>query len=169
MIVQTERLILRPFIEQDIDALFLMNSIPEMLKYIPIAPLTTREQAADIYHNVIQADYQQHGFGRWAVEHKADNCVIGFCGPKFLPEFNEVEIGYRYFPQYWGQGIGVEAANAAITQFIDLGIDQFIALILEGNLGSEGVAKRIGMHWREETNYHEHKVNIYAKKLIMPS
>ena len=165
MIIQTERLLLRPFNEQDVDALYLMNSNPAMLKYIPFAPFTDREQARALFHNVILQDYQQRGFGRWAVEHKADNRVIGFCGPKFIPEFNEVEIGYRYFPQYWGKGIGTEAAEAALSVFPQFGIKQTIALILEGNLGSETVAKRVGMYWREHSEFMGHKINVYAKIL----
>lgn len=165
MITQTERLIIRPFTEQDIEALYLMNSNPAMLKYIPTAAFTSHEQAEVLFHNVIQADYQQHGFGRWAVEHKADNKVIGFCGPKFIPEFNEVEIGYRYFPEYWGMGIGSEAAQAALKVFPQFGIDKTIALILEGNVASEAVAKRIGMSWREYSEFMGHRVNIYARTL----
>lgn len=165
MITQTERLIIRPFTAQDIDALYLMNSNSAMLKYIPTDPFTDREQAGVLFHNVILEDYLQRGFGRWAVEHKADKKVIGFCGPKFIPEFNEVELGYRYFPEYWGMGIGSEAAQAALEMFPQFGIDKAIALILEGNLGSEGVAKRVGMHWREQNEFMGHRINIYAKVL----
>lgn len=165
MITQTERLIIRPFTAQDIDALYLMNSNSAMLKYIPTDPFTDREQAEVLFHNVILEDYLQRGFGRWAVEHKADKKVIGFCGPKFIPEFNEVELGYRYFPEYWGMGIGSEAAQAALEMFPQFGIDKAIALILEGNLGSEGVAKRVGMHWREQNEFMGHRINIYAKVL----
>ncbi|MGL5360867.1 MAG: GNAT family N-acetyltransferase [Shewanella sp.] len=165
MITQTERLIIRPFTEQDCEALFLMNSHPAMLQYIPVAAFTSREQAAELFHKVIQVDYQQHGFGRWAVEHKMDQRVIGFCGPKFIPEMQEVELGYRYFPQYWGQGIGTEAARAALAEFTRFGIDKAIALILEGNIGSQRVAERVGMHWREQTDFMGHKVNVYAKVL----
>ncbi|WP_198780206.1 GNAT family N-acetyltransferase [Shewanella putrefaciens] len=165
MITQTERLIIRPFTAQDIDALYLMNSNSAMLKYIPTDPFTDREQADALFHNVILEDYLQRGFGRWAVEHKADKKVIGFCGPKFIPEFNEVELGYRYFPEYWGMGIGSEAAQAALEMFPQFGIDKAIALILEGNLGSEGVAKRVGMHWREQNEFMGHRINIYAKVL----
>ncbi|QYJ80194.1 GNAT family N-acetyltransferase [Shewanella acanthi] len=165
MITQTERLILRPFCEEDVDALFMMNSIPEMLTYIPMAPLTSTEQAMEIFHQVIQQDYKQHGFGRWAVVHKADDKVIGFCGPKFIPEYNEVEIGYRYFPEYWRQGIATEAAEAALKAFPKFGINKTIALILEGNIGSEMVAKRVGMQWREQNEFMGHRVNVYAKHL----
>ncbi|MCL1142648.1 GNAT family N-acetyltransferase [Shewanella gaetbuli] len=166
MITETDRLILRPFTAADIQALFLMNSIPEMLKYIiPSTPLTDLSQAADIYHNVIKADYTKHGFGRWAVHHKADNKVIGFCGPKFLPEYNKVELGYRYFPQYWGKGIGYEAAQAAVDTFDQFNIELFIALIIDGNLGSEKVAKKVGMTLFDQDEYQGHKVHVYQRIL----
>lgn len=165
IITETNRLILRPFTEPDIPALFLMNSVPEMLTYIPMEPFTHEAQAADIYHNVILADYAKHGFGRWAVHHKDDNKVIGFCGPKYLPEFNKVELGYRYFPEYWGQGIGYEAAQAAVDTFQPkFNIDLFIALILHGNQGSEGVAKKVGMSLFEQSEYLGHKVHVYQRE-----
>lgn len=163
IIAETERLILRPFRHGDIRAIFLLNSIPEILTYIPTALFTNIEQAESLLVDVIYDDYEQRGFGRWAVEHKADKRVIGFCGPKYLTEFNEVELGYRYLPEYWRQGIGVEAANAALTEMSKYGINEAIALILEGNVGSEAVAKRVGMQWREINSYMGHKVNVYHK------
>jgi ribosomal-protein-alanine N-acetyltransferase len=92
-IIETERLILRPFVQEDVASLFLLNSITEILTYIPGEPFTQLEQAQQIFDDVIQKNYQEHGFGRWAVHHKADNKVIGFCGPKYLPEFDKVELG----------------------------------------------------------------------------
>ncbi|MGI2260331.1 GNAT family N-acetyltransferase [Shewanella sp. GXUN23E] len=146
MITTTDRLILRHFDERDVDALFLMNSNPKVLTYIPQQPLTDRAQAEKVLHEVIFEDYRTHGFGRWAVELKESGKVIGFCGPKYLPEFDKVELGYRYMPQYWGQGLGTEAARAAIAEFKPrLQLDEAIALILDGNLASMGVARQIGM------------------------
>ncbi|UJF23519.1 GNAT family N-acetyltransferase [Shewanella sp. OMA3-2] len=162
MIVETERLVLRPFTANDVHSLFLLNSLPDILTYIPMDPFTEESQAADIFENVIKADYQQHGFGRWAVHHKVDNRVIGFCGPKYLPEFDKVELGYRYFPEYWGKGIGYEAAQAALNTFKPLhGIELAIALILHGNVGSEAVARKVGMSVFEQSEYCGHKVHVY--------
>ncbi|WP_372871362.1 GNAT family N-acetyltransferase [Shewanella sp.] len=166
IITTTDRLILRHFNEGDIEAIFLMNSIPEVLTYIPQKPLTDLTQAEKVLHEVIFADYQSRGFGRWAVEHKASGKVIGFCGPKFLPEYDKVELGYRYLPQYWGQGIGSEAARAAIAEFKPrLGIDEAIALILDGNLGSMGVARQIGMEPLRRDKFMEHDVTVFHKWL----
>ncbi|ABL99639.1 GNAT family N-acetyltransferase [Shewanella amazonensis] len=166
IITTTDRLILRHFNEGDIEALFLMNSIPEILTYIPIEPFTDMAQAEKLLHEVIFEDYRSRGFGRWAVEHKASGKVIGFCGPKFIPEYDKVELGYRYLPEYWGQGIGSEAASAAIAEFKPrLGIDEAIALILDGNFGSMGVARHIGMEPQQRDKFMEHDVTVFHKWL----
>lgn len=166
IITTTDRLILRHFTEDDVDALFLMNSVPEVLTYIPMAPMTERAQAEKLLHEVIFEDYRRRGFGRWAVEHKASGKVIGFCGPKYLPEFDKVELGYRYLPEYWGQGIGSEAARAAINEFKPrLGIDETIALILDGNLGSMGVARHVGMEVLRRDTFMERDITIFHKWL----
>ncbi|WP_144214151.1 GNAT family N-acetyltransferase [Shewanella donghaensis] len=166
MITETPRLILRPFVEEDAEAIFLMNSIPEILTYIPQDPLNSIQEAKDVFHNIINATYKEFGFGRWAVHHKEDNKVIGFCGPKYIPEYDKVEIGYRYLPEYWGKGIGYEAAQAAVNilkpQF---DIELVIALILHGNVGSEAIAKKLGMSIHEENEYNGAKVHVYQMAL----
>ncbi|QLE85880.1 MULTISPECIES: GNAT family N-acetyltransferase [Shewanella] len=164
-IAETERLIIRQFTEDDIPALYDMNRDPKILTYIPTPAMTDIRQARVLFNEVLLPDYASRGYTRWAVEHKADKRVIGFCGPKFIEEFNEVELGYRYFPKYWGQGIGVEAANAALDQFGRFGITQTIALILNGNDASEKVAQKVGMHFRENSTFMGHGVKVYFKQL----
>ncbi len=83
MITESPRLILRQFRDGDQQALFAMNSTPEVLRYIPGEPLKDIEEAAQVLEKVILADYRKYGYGCWAVEHKADGKVIGFCGPKW--------------------------------------------------------------------------------------
>jgi [ribosomal protein S5]-alanine N-acetyltransferase len=149
-----------------VPSLFLLNSIPEILTYIPTAAFTEMDQAQAIFDEVLQKEYRERGFGRWAVHHKDDDKVIGFCGPKYLPEFNKVELGYRYLPEYWGKGIGYEAAQATLDTFKPLhGIEEAIALILHGNLGSEAIAQKVGMALFAEDEYFGHKVHVYQTAL----
>jgi [ribosomal protein S5]-alanine N-acetyltransferase len=166
IIAQTERLIIRPFTQEDVPSLFLLNSIPEILTYIPTEAFTDIAQAQAIFDEVLQQEYRERGYGRWAVHHKLDDKVIGFCGPKYLPEFDKVELGYRYLPEYWGKGIGYEAARATLDTFKPLhGIEEAIALILHGNLGSEAVAKKVGMSLFAEDEYFGRKVHVYQTPL----
>jgi [ribosomal protein S5]-alanine N-acetyltransferase len=166
IIAETERLIIRPFTQEDVPSLFLLNSIPEILTYIPTEAFTDIAQAQAIFDEVLQQEYRERGYGRWAVHHKLDDKVIGFCGPKYLPEFDKVELGYRYLPEYWGKGIGYEAARATLDTFKPLhGIEEAIALILHGNLGSEAVAKKVGMSLFAEDEYFGRKVHVYQTPL----
>ena len=91
--------------------------------------------------------------------------MIGFCGPTFVQEFNEVELGYRYLPEYWGTGIGFEAANAALSVIPNFDVDHVIALILLGNRGSEALARKVGMTERGRDSFMGHKVNVFEKQL----
>ncbi|AQS36787.1 acetyltransferase, ribosomal protein N-acetylase [Shewanella psychrophila] len=165
IIAETDRLILRQFQARDIHSIFLLNSIPEILTYIPGEPMSSIKQAEEIFADVIVANYEEFGYGRWAVEHKADKKVIGFCGPKYIAEFDEVELGYRYLPEYWGKGYGSEAGKSALDLFTSFGVDEAIALILLGNKGSENLAKKLGMEHRNRDSFMGHKVNVFHKHL----
>ncbi|ABV37859.1 GCN5-related N-acetyltransferase [Shewanella sediminis HAW-EB3] len=165
IIAETDRLVLRQFNDQDTHAIYLLNSIPEILTYIPGEPMSSVSQAEQILNEVILPSYEELGYCRWAVEHKADKKVIGFCGPKFVTEFNEVELGYRYLPEYWGKGIGFEAGSKALEAFPQFGINEAIALILLGNRGSEALARKVGMIERGRDSYMGHKVTVFHKQL----
>ena len=162
IVATTDRLILRHFTDNDVAALYEMNRDPQILEYIPAAPFQQLSDAERVLQDVIYADYQQYGYGRWAVEFKASGQVIGFCGPKYLPEFGRVELGYRYFPQYWGLGIGYEAASAALPLFKErCGVDEAIALILPGNRASVALANKLGMQILSRGKFLGHEVDLF--------
>ncbi len=166
MIVETERLIIRQFDEQDIDALYEMNRDPKILTYIPTEPFTDISQAQALYFDVVLPNYEKYGYGRWAIYHKKDAQVIGFCGPKYIDEMDEVEIGYRLLPKYWGAGIATEAFQSIIPVLHKYGINEVVSLILFGNEASESVAKKSGLIFREQSRFMNCDINIYHRNLI---
>ena len=92
------------------------------------------------------ADYKKYGYGRFAVELKETGEVIGFCGIKYLPEIDLPEVGFRYMKEYWGRGIGTEAAEVCVGfARDDLKIKKLIALIIPENIASIRVAEKLGM------------------------
>ncbi|MCL1075011.1 GNAT family N-acetyltransferase [Shewanella dokdonensis] len=162
ILATSDRLILRHFQDDDLGALFEMNRDPQILTYIPSTPFQHLHEAEQVLKQVIYADYERYGYGRWAVELKASGKVIGFCGPKYLADFDKVELGYRYFPQYWGQGIGFEAASAALPLFkTQCGVDEVIALIMPGNQASAALAHKLGMQVYAHGQYLGHEVDIF--------
>ena len=113
IIIETERLILREFVESDFEAVFGFNSNPEVQRYTGDVILETKDQANKIIKDVWFEDYKKYGYGRWAVIYKEDGKLIGFAGLKYLPELDETDIGYRILPEYWGKGL----RQPLITQY----------------------------------------------------
>ena len=144
--LQTERLRLRLFTLADVQVMFELNSDPEVIKYAEATPARDLQEARQRLEEGPLADYEKSGYGRFAVELKETGNVIGFCGIKYLPEIDLPEVGYRYLKEYWGRGIGTEAAMAC-ADFArdDLKIKKLIALIMPENAGSIKVAEKLGM------------------------
>lgn len=144
--LQTERLRLRLFTLADVPIMFELNSDPEIIKYAEATPTRDLQEARQRLEQGPLADYEKYGYGRFAVELKETGKVIGFCGIKYLPEIDLPEVGYRYLKEYWGRGIGTEAAMACVDfARDDLKIKKLIALIMPENTGSIKVAEKLGM------------------------
>ena len=143
--LETERLRLRLFTRDDVQIMFELNSDPEVIKYAD-TPARDLEEAMQRLEQGPLFDYEKYGYGRFAVELKETGKVIGFCGIKYLPEIELPEVGYRYLTEYWGRGIGTEAARACI-EFArdDLKIKKLVALIIPENVASIKLAEKLGM------------------------
>jgi RimJ/RimL family protein N-acetyltransferase len=112
------------------------------------------------------ADYDKYGYGRFAVELKETGKVIGFCGIKFIEEIGLPEVGYRYLKEYWGRGIGTEAALACV-EFAreDLGCKKLVALIMPGNVASIRVAEKLGM--TRGPSIHIYGEDVYQYEMVL--
>lgn len=153
-IIETERLILRPFDMNDAEAVYEFNSNPEIMKYTGDELLHSLERAKEIINDVWFSDYEKYGYGRYAVVHKADNKVIGFCGLKYLPELDATDIGYRFLPEYWGKGIATEAAKPFIEYgFKHFGLKRIIGIAMPDNIGSCKVLEKIGLSFYKVDDY----------------
>jgi ribosomal-protein-alanine N-acetyltransferase len=85
---------------------------------------------------------------------RSENKLIGYCGffDQTVDDAEEIEIGYRLDPKYWGQGLATEAVRAVRDHaFNDLGLDHVISLIHPENIASRRVAEKNGMTAERET------------------
>ena len=154
MLIETDRLILRPPEDRDRDALAAINGDPRVGDWLA-ATLTREENDAMI--DRVNAHIGQHGWGFWAVERKADATIIGMAGliamPAEMPPGPAVEVGWRLSPETWGHGYATEAGRAAVAwAFAELKPPEVIAITARSNLRSQAVMRRIGMipePWRD--------------------
>ena len=161
-VLQTTRLRLREFTPQDADALALVLSDPETMRYYP-APYDRTGVEQWIERN--RQRYRDDGVGLWAMELTAPRDtepqndvqkIIGDCGIILQEVEGErlYEIGYHLRRDFWGQGLATEAAIACRDwAFTHLKGDRLISLIRPENLPSFRVAERVGMTIWKEVNW----------------
>lgn len=143
--LETKRLHMRLFTLDDLQVMYKLCTDPDVIRYAD-TPAKDIQEAQQRMEQGPLADYQKYGYGRFAVELKSSGEVIGFCGIKYLPEIDLPEVGYRYLKEYWGLGIGTEAALACVEfARTDLNIKKLIALIIPENTASIRVAEKLGM------------------------
>jgi len=141
---ETERLLLRPHTADDVQAAYEINLDPEVSRFTHDGGVQPLEVVRDRIVNNVLGDYKKYGYGRMAVIHKPDNKFIGFCGLKYLEDFKEVDLGYRFARPYWGKGIATEACQAVLPYgFDELGLSRIIALALEDNVASIRVMQKL--------------------------
>jgi RimJ/RimL family protein N-acetyltransferase len=87
---------------------------------------------------------------------------IGWCGLKYRPELDEIDLGYRFMKSAWGKGYATEAAMASIKYgFEQLGMRKIVGRAMPGNLGSIKVLEKCGMKFIGEEIVDGHPALTY--------
>lgn len=149
IICTTPRLYLRRFTVEDAPLIFKLNTQPGVLKYLHERTLTSVEDAEAVIKEIILPQYTLYGLGRWAMIEKETGQFVGWCGLKLRPELdNEIDLGYRLHPKFWGQGLATEAAIACLRYgFDEKGLTCITARAHVENMASLNVLKKIGFQY----------------------
>jgi [ribosomal protein S5]-alanine N-acetyltransferase len=162
IILQTPRLTLRRFTQADAPLIQLLNSNPEVLKYLDEPPLETVEQALHILNTIILPQYKNN-LGRWAIHLKTTNEFIGWCGLKYRAELDEIDIGYRLVQQHWGNGYAFEAAKHSVEYaFKHLHLKTIVGRAHIDNLASLKILEELGMQFIKEEIIDDCPVKTYC-------
>ncbi len=153
--ISTPRLVLRRWREDDVAPMSAINADPEVMRWIGDGSVRDEQQTkAGI--EAWERQWDQRGFGMFALQLRATGELIGFTGlavPEFLPEvMPAVEIGWRLGRPFWGRGLATEAAAAALRfGLIDRHLDQIISIAQVGNDASERIIGKLGIRLARET------------------
>lgn len=162
-IAETPTITLRQFIQNDLDALAVILADSQVMRFSLSGP-KTREQTQSLLDSILLS-YEKRGRGLYAVVHKDDQKLIGYCG-FFLQQIDgqqEIEVGYRLACAYWGKGLATEAAIATRDYaFNQLGLTRLISIIEPENIRSIRVAEKIGMRHEKDSSFENLPVRIYA-------
>lgn len=146
---ETDRLILRPFIESDAPFLYELNSDEEVMRYtgdVPFENVKAAHKFAVDYIDSPTGQFQKYKMGRLAIVRKEDNAFIGWSGLKYHSKEDVVDIGYRLIKKYWGNGYATESTLRILQHaFNDHKLECIVAHVHEHNIASQGVALKLGM------------------------
>ena len=144
--IRTERLLLRRFCDKDRAAYAALNQDPVVMEHFQ------RLQSTDVsnaFIDKIEAHWDAHGWGLWAIEVPGVAPFVGFAGlwpATQVLGFQAVEIGWRLAHEHWGHGYATEAAREALrVGFHELGLPEITSFTVPQNIRSRAVMERIGL------------------------
>lgn len=161
-VLQTPRMILRQLHSADVSPMARILSDPEVMRY-SVRGALNESATAEFVHWSAQC-YGLYGFGPWAVVEKSSGTLMGFCAlnQENVDGADEVEIGYRLAPQFWGHGMATEIVRATLAYgFESLGLRSIIAIVQPANAASVRVIQKVGFNAFVYSQYHRLGVRIY--------
>lgn len=163
--LQTERLNLRPLTLDDAADYWPLVRDAQILRYVGEKPCESLDAVRALLRDRPLADYANHGYGRLAVTTREDGRFVGWCGLKYLPDLDEVDIGYRFLRDCWGRGYASEAGAAVLRQgFEQLGLQRIVGLVVPDNAASVRVLCKLGLRHERRLRLplHTEEIDLYA-------
>lgn len=161
-VLETPRLLLRPFRADDLDPYAALCADPEVMRYVGDRGVLSREDAWR-QMAMLAGHWQLRGFGMWAVEERETGAFVGRVGLHYPEGWPGREIAWALARPFWGRGYAMEAARAALGEaFGRLGWPRVISLIDPRNIRSVRLAARLGGRLEGEATVRGHSVAVYA-------
>lgn len=166
--LETERLILRPLDERDVDAIYAMRSDANVMRFI--REPQNRKESAD-WVKLVSSRWAKERIGFCAMVVKSSNEFAGWCGLWQLKETGETEVGYAVAVEFWGKGYATEAALEFLRYaFEKMSLGKIVAVARPENAASRRVMEKLGMRYdytgefygRDLVHYSITRENFYA-------
>ena len=157
---EADRLAFREWDGDDLERFHSICSDPQVMQFVGDGQAWTKERT-DQFIQSASDTFREHGYCQWALVHKADGKLIGYCG--FVKSDNDSEIGWRLAPEYWGQGLATEAARAVLKHCIEtLEFRRVIATVQAANAASIRIIEKLGMTLVERFDRDGQEVLVYS-------
>jgi RimJ/RimL family protein N-acetyltransferase len=171
----SERLILRRWEADDADFVFDMYSRWEVQRFIGRVPkiMEDRSEAVALIERLRSLDHPVQGY--WAVAEKATGRLVGTVLLKPIPASGDsvplqpsgdIEIGWHFHPDFWGNGYATEAASVVLEHAFRSGLEMVVAVTSPENLASQNVCLRIGLVERGLTDrYYNTRCALFVARM----
>lgn len=144
--IETERLSLRRLEAADAPFILRLLNEPSWLRFIGDRGVRDLDGARKYIVDNVQRMYERHGFGLYLVERREDTLPLGLCGLIRRDTLPDVDIGFAFVPEHWGQGYAREAAAATLLDARTRhGLTRVVAITSLDNEASGRLLERIGL------------------------
>ena len=162
MLLETDRLHIRPFIESDVGAFAPIVADPEVMRYVADGRTQSYEEAKE-YVEGCMAKQVDLGYSRYAVVLKESMELIGFCG--YIDFNGDLDFGWRLERRSWRNGYGTEAAEAVLRYGLEvLKFPLIVAVAYPANVASTRIMQKIGMDFDGYRSFNGKSVIRYVKR-----
>ena len=149
--LETDRLVLRQFTEDDVDVLLELDGDPDVMHFVTGGLPTPREEIETDVLPAFLGYYERFaGYGFWAAIEKSTGEFLGwfhFRPAEDAPP-NEVELGYRLHKAAWGKGYATEGSRALIDKgFAEHGVERVVAYTMAVHVASRRVLENAGLRY----------------------
>lgn len=147
---ETERLTLRPCIEEDAQFIFKLLNCELWLKNIGDRNVKSHEEAGAYIRNKMHPQLKKLGFGNYTVIRKEDDAKMGTCGLHDREGLDGVDIGFAFLPEFEKQGYAFESANEIKKQGFELfSLQKINAITLPTNTSSQKLLEKLGLSFKK--------------------
>lgn len=148
--LETERLVLRPLSEADLDALHRISNDPLVRRYLwddePVSVATIEGVFAQSVR-----EFAEKGLGLFGIRLRGEEKLLGLCGFRSLENTGDIELAYELSPEWWGRGLATEASLACLHYaFEEVGLEWVVAGVEPQNVASTRVIEKLGMGYAGE-------------------
>jgi ribosomal-protein-alanine N-acetyltransferase len=156
ILLETERLILRPYREDDLDDLATLLADPDVTRFLSYSRPRSREETAEKLHNILQ-HWRRHGFGIFVLLDRADGRFAGHCGVA------DAELAYCLVKRSWGRGLATEAVRAVLRHaFERVGLPRVVGVAMAENVASQRVMAKSGMTLQGPYQFDRRQAVLYT-------
>lgn len=146
--LETERLILKVATLEEASLLAELNSDPDVVRHTGETAFQSIAAAQTTIRERMMAQFENYRMGRFSVFLK-DGTYLGWCGLRFSPESEEVDLGYRFMKKFWGHGYATEASERCLRYgFEELNVKKIIARAMPQNIASIKIMQKLKMTFR---------------------
>ena len=140
MIFETERLLVRKLVLDDLEAFHEMQSNDNVMQFVDGETKTFEEHLVELTDLINKYNLSNNDFWIYAIERKFDNHFIGTVA--LVKDGEDDEIGYRFLEKYWKKGYGSEICEGLIYHCKQIGIPKIVGYVVNKNIASAKILAR---------------------------